>query len=189
MYRKHFLNKALLVLLASNGLVIFASAMLGPIYALFVREVGGSLFDASLTGGMFSLAAGITTLVSGRYADKLKESEYLLVLGNFVLGISFLLYIFVNSMFELLLVQALAGFADAIYYPAYDALFSRHLFRRGEGRAWGTWEAMFNILTAAGAIVGGALVTLFGFNSVFLLMATLSFISGVYIWIQPRKLL
>ena len=90
-----FFNQALRLLLITNGLVLLAAAMLGPIYALFVEEIGGDLLEASLTGGIFALAAGITTLIAGRYTDKLKENNSLIVsLGYTVMGIGFFFFFF-----------------------------------------------------------------------------------------------
>ena len=71
--KKQICNKSLRILLITNGIVLIAGAMLGPIYALFVEKIGGSLLDASLTGGFFALAAGITTLLAGKFADKHKD--------------------------------------------------------------------------------------------------------------------
>ena len=79
--KKLFFNRALRILLVTNGIILFAGAMMGPIYALFVEEIGGDLLDASLTVAIFALAAGITALISGRYADKIKENELIIVLG------------------------------------------------------------------------------------------------------------
>ena len=75
-HTKYFLfNKALRILLMTDGLVLLATAMLGPIYALFVEKVGGSLLDASFAGGTFAVAAGITVLISGKITDKVKQKE------------------------------------------------------------------------------------------------------------------
>ena len=73
--KKIFLNKALRILLATNAMIIVAAAMLGPIYALFVKDIGGDLLDASIAGGILALVAGITTLTSGKYSDKIKENR------------------------------------------------------------------------------------------------------------------
>ena len=179
---KRFLfNKALRILLITNGLVLLAGAMLGPIYALFVENLGGDLLDASLTGGFFALAAGITTLIAGKFADKNKRDELIVASGYAVMGLGFLLYIFVNSIWFLFGVQILIGFAEAFYSPAFDALFSKHVTKKKAGREWGAWESMNYFSIAIGAIVGGLVVNAFGFKSVFYIMGTISLISAIFL--------
>ena len=186
---KLFFNKAIRILLLTNGIVLIAGAMLGPIYALFVERIGGSLLDASITGGVFAFAAGLTTLVAGKYADKIKENELIVSLGYSIMGVGFLLYIFVNSIYHLLLVQVLIGFSEAFYSPAFDALYSKHLTRKKAGREWGAWEAMNYFSIAFGSAIGGFIVTKFGFNVIFIIMALLCLSSSIYIYHLPRKIL
>ena len=187
---KRFLfNKALRVLLITDGLVLIAGAMLGPIYALFVEKIGGSLLDASLSGGIFAFAAGITTLIAGKFADEFKENELIVVAGYIVMGIGFILYIFVNSVWSLFGVQALIGFAEAFYSPAFDAIYSKHLTKKKAGREWGAWEAINYFSTAIGAAIGGFIVTTFGFNVAFTIMGMLCFVSAIYIYHLPRSVL
>jgi len=186
---KRLFNKALRILLVTDATVLLAGAMLGPIYALFVEEIGGDLLDASLAGAVFALAAGITTLIAGKYSDKIKENELIIVLGYIILGVGFLLYTTVNSILSLLVVQVIIGLGNAIYAPAFDAIFSRHLIKRKTGRAWGAWEATNYFATAVGAIVGGLIVVTFGFDVIFVIMAILCFASSLYIWRLPREVL
>ena len=174
-------NRGLRILLITNALILVAGAMLGPIYALFVEKIGGSLLDASLTGGIFALVAGITTLVASRYADKIKEEKHIVAVGYLLMGVGFFLYMFVNSIWFLFIIQAIIGFAEAIYLPAFDSLYSKHLTKKKEGREWGAWESMNYFTAAIGAGVGGLLVTYFGFNIIFIIMGTLSLASAVYL--------
>lgn len=186
---KRLFNKALRILLITNGLVLIAGAMLGPIYALFVKQIGGDLFDASITGGVFALAAGITTLIAGRYADKIDHDELIVALGYVFMGFGFILYLFVNSIWFLFGIQLLTGFAEAIYSPAFDALYSRHLNVKKAGRQWGAWESMNYFTFAIGAALGGVVASNFGFNAIFIIMAGLCFASATYIYFLPRKIL
>lgn len=179
--------RALRILLSTNAMILLAGAMIGPIYAIYVEKIGGDLLDASLTVGIFALTAGITTLIAGRYADKIKENELIVVFGYFMMGIGFLLYIFVNSILFLFIVQALIGFSEAIYAPAFDALYSKHLSWRKAGREWGAWESMNYFTGAIGAGVGGLIASFFGFNIIFIIMASLCFASSIYIYLLPRK--
>lgn len=184
-----FFNRALRILLATNAMVLVAGAMLGPIYALFVEEIGGTILHAGITGGVLALAAGMTTLVAGKYADKIKEDELIVTFGYAMMGLGFMFYIFVNSIWSLLLVQVIIGFAEALYSPAFDALYSKHLTRKKAGREWGAWEAMNYFSIAFGAVIGGFIVMHFGFNVIFVIMALLCFSSAVYIYLLPRRVL
>jgi MFS family permease len=187
--KRLFFNRALRILLFTNALILLASAMTGPIYALFVEKVGGDLLDASLTGGVFALAAGITTLIAGRFSDRKGLEKIILLAGYFITGVGFLLYMFVDSTLDLLLVQVLLGFAGAIYSPSFDSLYSKHICLCKAGREWSMWEATNYFTAGIGAIGGGFIVTILGFNALFALMALLCFLSVMYICLLPKKII
>ena len=105
------------------------------------------------------------------------------------MGLGFLLYIFVNSIWFLFGVQILIGFAEAFYSPAFDALFSKHVTKKKTGREWGTWESMSYFSIAIGAATGGLIVSNFGFTPIFAIMSTLCFISAIYIFYLHKRIL
>lgn len=188
--RKLFFNKALKVLLTTNALILLAGAMLGPIYALFVNEIGGDLMDASIAGFLFAVSAGFVTLLSGKLSDRVRHSEQILVLGYLLIGVGFFLFQFVDTILSLFMIQVLIGMGEAIYSPAFDKLYSQHLDRGKFGTEWGTWESMYYFTTAFGALLGGLLVTQLGFPALFLSMAFLSFSSGLYLYLlSPQRVL
>jgi len=182
-------NKALKILLITNAFVLVAGAMIGPIYALFVEEVGGSLLDASLSAGFFSLAAGITTILAGKYADRKRKEKQIVSLGYFFMGLGFMLYMIVDSIIFLLVVQLIIGFAEALYAPSFDSLYMRHVSSKKAGVEWGAWEGMSYFTQAGGAALGGLIVVGFGFETIFIVMALLCFASSAYIHHLPRKVL
>jgi MFS family permease len=184
-----YLNKSLRILLATNGLILLAGAMLGPIYALFVEEIGGNIIDAGLAGGIFALTAGITTIIAGRYSDKIKESELIIVFGYLLLGIGFFLYTKVNSIQTLFLVQVIIGLGEAIYTPVFDQVYTKHMEEKIIGRAWGLWEGMNYFVVAGGAVIGGFIVHKFGFYTLFYVMTVISILTALYILFLPRKVL
>jgi len=112
------------------------------------------------------------------------------MLGYSLIGLGFLLFQFVDSVFSLFLIQILIGMGEAIYSPAFDKLYSQHLDQGKFGTEWGTWESMYYFTTAFGALLGGLLVTQFGFSALFLIMAFLSFSSGAYLYLlSPQRVL
>lgn len=187
--KKSGINKPLKILLGTNSLILLAGAMFGPIYALFVEEIGGDILDAGVAAAIFAIAAGITTLLIGRFTDKVRENELVVVFGYLVMASGFFLFSFVHSVATLLLVQVLIGIGEAIYSPAFDGVYSKHITDGKEGSAWGVWESMNYFITAAGATIGGFLVSLFGFSMLFYVMAILCSLSALYIYFLPRKAL
>ncbi len=187
--KKFLFNRALKILLSTNAIILLAGAMLGPIYALYVEKIGGDLLDASIAGALFAFAAGIATFVSGKYSDKIKENELIVVFGYTVIGTGFLLMTIVDSVIFLFIVQIIIGLGEAIYSPAFDAIYSKHLDGNKFGKQWGAWESMNYLTAGVGAVIGGAVVTLFGFNAMFIIMGVISFGSALYIYLLPRKVL
>jgi DHA1 family multidrug resistance protein-like MFS transporter len=182
-------NKALRILLITNASILLAGAMFAPISAIFVEKIGGNLLDASFAGGIFALAAGITIFISGKYADVVKENELIVVLGYVVMGIGFAILTIVNSVTVLFIAQIIIGIGEAIYTPAFDAIYSRHVTHEQSGRQWGLWEANRHFSLALGAFIGGYIANRFGFHTLFIFMAVLCFVSAMYIFLLPRKVL
>ena len=187
--KRLFFNKALRILLWTNALILMAGAMFGPIYAIFVEKIGGDLMDASIAWSIFAISAGITTFISGHFSDKMKQSELLVVAGYFIMGIGFLGYLFVNSVIALFVVEAVVGVGEAIFSPAFDSIYSKHLDGHRSGKQWGAWESMYYFVMTIGAIAGGYIVNNFGFNALFSIMAMLCFFSALYIYKLPRRVL
>lgn len=183
-------NKALKILLVTNSLILLAGAMLGPIYALFVEQIGGDLLDASIAGGLFALSAGVISLIFGHLSDKIQRSEWVIISGYALIGLGFSLYLFVDSVLFLFAVQILIGFGEAMYSPAFDKLYSLNLSEGRGGTEWGAWESMNYFTAAFGALAGGLIVTRFGFNAIFIIMAILCYVSAGYLWlVSPKRIL
>lgn len=182
-------NIALRILLMTDGLVVFSAAMLGPIYALFVRDIGGDILDTGLAAGVFTATAGIVVFLSGRFSDRVKEAEIVVAAGYAIMGAGFFSYTLVHSVAELLIVQAIIGFGQALCSPSFDALYSKHVDPGKSGTQWGAWESMNYFAAAFGALAGSVVASVFGFAALFTVMGCLAFTSAIYISFLPRKVL
>lgn len=177
------------ILLITNGFVLFAAAMLGPIYAIFVEEIGGDLLDASFAVGLFALSAAITSYFSGKYVDRLKNPELLVAIGYLIIGLGFISYAFTTNLYVILLIQVIIGIGEATYSPAFDSLLSIHSPKGSLGAQWGKWESINYSTSGIGAIAGGLLVTIFNFQFLFILMGALTLMTAIYIFLLPRQAL
>lgn len=186
-YRKNFFSKAVRILVITNSMVLLAAGMVAPIYAIFVEKIGGDIMEAGIAGTIFALVAGITTIFSGKISDKSKNKQKIVSLGYALMALGFILYIFVDSIWFLFVVQAIIGLGEAVYSPAFDALFSDNVCKTKESREWGLWESSYYFSIAIGAILGAWLASVFGFNILFAFMGIISLISSLYLFFTPAS--
>lgn len=170
---KSFINLRLRILLGTNAVIMTAGAMLGPIYALFVEEIGGNILDAGLTYAVYAVVSGIVMIVSGNFSDRFRLEKATMNIGYLLLALAFLLYLKVDSVQNLFLVQVVLGIGQAIYYPAYDSLFSQNLVKGHYGLEWGIDEAKGFFSEALGATLGGFIAFTYGFDVLFICMSCL----------------
>lgn len=173
----------------ADALVLSAAAMLTPIYAVFVQEVGGDLLDAGVTAAALAFGSAAAALIAGKYADHLRDKRMLIVASYAVTGLGFLLFTMVSSVWYLAAVQVMIGLVRAFAEPAYDALYSMHLDKKKEAEEWGAWEAMAYFVGGAGALLGAAVVSYTNFDMLFVLMASLCAVSAIYMLSVPKKTL
>jgi MFS family permease len=186
---RYIKNRSLRALLIADAIVLIATAMLTPIYATFVEEVGGDVLDAGITAAALAFGAGFASLVAGKYPDALKDKKIMIVYGFAAIGVFFLLYTQVTTVWHLALVQLLMGLVRALFDPAFDALFSTHLDKNKEAEEWGAWEGMAYFSAGIGAILGAGVVALFNFDALFIVMGALCFASSLYVFRLPRRVL
>jgi len=183
------LNRSLRILVAVNTVMVFIIGMLAPFYVVFVQEVGGSIALAGSLWALFSIVAGILTILFGRWQLHVKEQELLLALGYIIRGVVFLSYAFVTTTTQLVFAQILLGLGAALGTPAFDSIYSGHTNDKDSIVQWGQWEGIAAIAAGLAAIVSGILIQTVGYPPVFIGMSVLSFLLGIYIWSLPREVL
>lgn len=187
---KTILTRPLRILLITDVLMLTATAMLTPFYVLFVNKIGGSILDAGAATSIFALVAGMTSLAAGRFTVEVKRRDKLVGVCFMLIGIGFIGYLFVTSVWQLAVVQAFVGLVTAWSSPAYDALYTAHTTgRKLAALQWSAWEAGSYFSIAIGALLGSIIVNYFGFHALFVVMGSLSFFSGLYLFLLPRRIL
>lgn len=173
------MNLRLKLLLYASVFGNFSSALLGPIYALFVQSINGSVIIASTSFAIYTLVFALVTTFMGKLEDSKFNKEKMVFLGYLILTIGNLLFIFVQKSLDLYLLQALMGIGVAIVTPAWEALYSLALDKGKESSEWGYWNTAIGIAAALSSIAGGIIVSYYGFKILFILMALFHLISTV----------
>lgn len=189
------MHKILKTLITSSIFYNFAAGMLGPIYAIFVQEIGGSIIDASSAIAIYTAVIGVLILLFGRFEDKLDKKK-VFIAGRAINVVGIAGYIFVSSPVDLFIVQGILGIAIAMMNPTFEALYSRGLRKGHEAFEWSIWEGSINIMFAIAAITGGLVASIFGFKTLFVFMTIMAFVSFVVatfvtrrrIWKEMRKM-
>lgn len=188
-HKKPRLNRGLKALLLISGAFMFAFGMFGPIYAIFVEEIGGGITVASNAWAVFLAVAGALTFVAGKVESKFKETELAIMWSQYVIGIAYIIYYFTDTVTMLYLAQVFLGIGDAIFWPAFHALYGKHVDGHKSTEQWALYDGLAYVVPAVAAALGGWLVKWYGFDMIFLIMAILSFANGVFILFLPRKVL
>jgi sugar phosphate permease len=182
-------NKALITLFVFNGIFVFASGLLGPLYAVFVETIDTNIISVSLSWSVFLISTTAFMFIVRKYGDLIKEKEYLLMGGYLIRAIVWFLFPSLSTVFGLIILQALLGIGEALGSPAYDAIFAEHLDKNRHVQNYTDWKLISNLVGAVAVIFGGILVNEVGFSTLFYLMGVLAFVSFIGMWIKPRKLL
>lgn len=168
------MNRTLRILLLSNGFFLLAAGLFGPIYAIFVEDIGGDILAAGNAYAAFSISAGLLIFFISRWEDHIKHKEKLVIGGWALSCVGYLGYMFVSTPWHLALVQVVFGIGTAICTPAYDGMYSGNLDKGRFASEWGMWESMYYIITAIASVVGAYIASCFGFSALFAVMFILS---------------
>jgi predicted MFS family arabinose efflux permease len=183
------MNRSLRILILLNTLFTFVFGIFAPFYAVFVQKIGGDIAFAGLSWGVFAMVSGIMTLLFSRWSLRVKEEELLLATGYAIRCVVFLSYAYMSSMSQLIITQVLWGIAVAIGVPAFDALYSKHTSRESSIAEWGGLEGVSSIATGFAALLGGFIIQTYDFQPIFFVMAGVTFLLALYLWLLPRDVL
>ena len=94
------MHKQLRLFLMANSFFAFAAGMLGPIYALFVKQIGGDVLAASGAWATFMIVSGLGIFLMGKIQDKIKREKPVIIIGYSLQSLGFLGYFFVSNIID-----------------------------------------------------------------------------------------
>ncbi len=169
------------LLLKISFLVTFSESMLVPMYAAFTEKVGGSILDAAIAYGLFSIATGaIIGLVGTRTFFERNTWRFLIVgfLGSVACDLA---YVFVQNKWQLFGVQVIAGLASGFIEPAWDSLFTDGI-EHSSAKHWSIWAGGTHLFSGAAALAGGLIAAWFSFKVLFTCMASIDVVAALLAW-------
>lgn len=171
------MNYTLKLILLSNAVQVFAATLLIPVFALFIKEIGGG---PELSGVLFAISFIVTAvgnIAMIRVKDAKLRGVWLYKLGLLIKLAAWLLLAVHQSITILILSQVILGIATSVGSPSFSSLVSEHLDKRKHISDWARWELMQNIVTAVSSVASGFIIVIYGFGSLFALMAGITALS------------
>ncbi len=148
------------------------------------EDLGGGFATMQWVTDGYLLTLGSLVLIGGALGDLLGRRRVFLW-GIAAFAVTSVLCGLAPTAATLIAARALQGCAAALMVPASLSILSTVFAGADRGRAIGLWSGLSGITTAAGPVVGGALVDLddAGWRAVFLLNIPLGLVS----WLLARR--
>lgn len=178
-------------LFATSFVIQVAAQSIGPILALYIRDLGQKenlLFVSGLIVSSMGLSSMMSSGVMGRLGDKVGNHR-LLIVAQAYSALIYLLCANASTPLELGIYRFLFGLGTGALVPGINALLSKMTPKSGISRVFAFNQVFFYLGGVIGPLAGSAVAGQFGYHSVFYATALCVALSCLFNLIQFRTLL
>jgi predicted MFS family arabinose efflux permease len=194
---KPSINKVIKTLIKADVLVLSAFGFITPIFAIFITQQirGGDVKVAGFAAAIYWILKSLFQIPISKFLDKTKGEKddlYFLVIGFVISALVPFGYIFSSIPWHIYLLQVIYAIGLAMVLPSWCAIFTRHIDKGKEAFEWALDSTAIGLGVGVTGALGGILVSLSGFNVVFIIVGILSLIGAllpllIYKDIVPKK--
>lgn len=166
--------------------MVFLSALglIAPIFAIFITDKikGGSIEVVGFAAAIYWISRSIFEIPIAKFLDRTmgeKDDLYFLVVGYTIVAFVHFGYVFSSLPWHIYLLQGVYALGAAISWPAWSALFTRHIDKGREGFEWSVEHVSFSLGIGITGAIGGVMVAMMGFNIVFVLAGIFALLGGL----------
>lgn len=175
-------NPLVKTLVLSDFFMLAGIGFLGPILPVFISTeiAGGDVRIAGFATAVY-MAMWVLQVPIGQFLDRHhgdKDDFIFLILGAYITALSFFLFVFAEQVWQVLLIQAIAGLGRAIDLPAWYALFTRSLDKKREGYEWSLENVSVALAIGLVGALSGLVTKAYGFDVLFLIAGSVSFLGA-----------
>src|SRR4051812_23462912 len=171
----------LTALLLATFVITLDTTIVNVALPTLVRELHASNSQLQWVVDAFNLLFAGSVLAAGSLSDRFGRKGMLLA-GLSVFGLASLAGGLTDSPGQLIAARSVMGVGAAMVFPATLSLISNVFTERGErARAIGLWGAITGAAIALGPIVGGWLLQVSDWRSIFFAMAPIAAVAGVLV--------
>jgi len=188
------LNKVVKVMVFSDLFLNLGWGLIAPILAVFIVEgvPGGNIKVAGIAAGIYLLGRSFLQIPIANYLDKNhgeKDDYASLVLGTLLMAVAPLIFAFASLPWHIYLAQIIRAFGAAMALPSWSAIFTRHITKKREALCWSLDSSFIGFGAGVAGIVGGLLVSTYGFTPLFIAVAVLDIVAGLLLLLIAKDVL
>jgi len=158
-------------------LVIFVTTLglgiVAPLMPVFAESLGATGVWLGIIFSGFSISRVIFMPLIGRMSDRRGRKRFITA-GLLLYAVLSILYPMAGSVYSLVAVRLVHGFASAMVFPIAMAYVAELSSRGTEGKTMGTFNVAIFLGMGAGPFLGGILKDAFGFSAAFYSMSALT---------------
>jgi len=181
--RHYKINLIIKVLIVSDFLIWSSYQLFSPIFAIFITDkIEGDIEVVGIASAIYLIVKSIFEIPVGVYIDKTKsevDDLFVSILGTSLTAVAYFSYVFIDSVTQLYILQALLGLGAAIAFPGWYSIFTRHIDKGKEAFEWSLYDVFLGVGMAAAAAIGGFLAENYGFDVLFMVVGILT-VSGAF---------
>lgn len=159
--------------------MIFANIggnMYGPLMPLYLTELNASVAQVGLFFTISQIVPLLLQILGGWISDSIGRLRAIAI-GSTVGVLVFVPLVLATTWQWLLLAEAFGAITRSLVGPSFDAFVAEHSTEQNRARVFGVTQAIFMIVSVVGPILGGWLVTVYGFKFMLILAGVFYFVA------------
>ena len=166
------ISRNLLVFMFAMILANIGGSMYGPLLALYLRDLGANVMQI---GWFFTLSQVIPLalqILGGWISDSIGRLRAI-ALGSLAGIFVYIPLILATSWEWVLLATAISAVTRSLIGPSFDAYIAEEAAPQNRARVFGITQALFQIVSVVGPLLGGWLAQDYGFKPMLVVAALL----------------
>lgn len=173
------MHRNIKILLTCSVFIHGGINLLAPIYAIFIKNIGGTILDASVTIGFYAILKGVLYFALKGLKESRFSKKFMISGGYFLFFVAYVCYLFASKTVHVLWIQGLLAFAEVIINPSWSSVIALALEKGKERSIYSNFYGYRSFFEGGAAILGGVLASTVGFNVLFSLMAVFALIASI----------
>ena len=182
------ISRELYILSFSRFLEDMGTGMLVTLIPLYIADLQTSflpdmplILKAGIVMTVFGLFNAIAQPIMGKLSDKLDRRKPFIIFGLVGYTILSLMYAYVTSYEQLLVLRVMQGITVGATIPAIIAMVTHLSTPATRGKSVGIYSTIRGLGFGSGPVIGGAVATYYSFNTAFYLCAAFGLVSFILV--------